>query len=71
MSMAMMGQKQVMEVDKMDFAAIPATEFALPPAIKALVADKKAREAEEKTKGGADAEPAKTTAPAGDSGAGE
>ena len=71
MSMAMMGQKQVMEVDTMDFAAIPATEFALPPAIKALVADKKAREAEEKAKGGGDAEPAKTTAPAGDSGAGE
>jgi hypothetical protein len=55
----------------MDFAPIPPTDFALPPAIKALVADKKAREAEEKTKGGADAEPAKTTAPAGDSGAGE
>ena len=49
MSMAMMGQKQVIEVDKMDFAAIPATEFAFPPAIKALVEDKKAREAEEKS----------------------
>ena len=66
MSMAMMGQKQVIEVDKMDFAEIPPATFALPPAIKALVADKKAREAEKKAGGDEDGTPAKD-----DSGDGE
>lgn len=69
MSMAMMGQKQVIEVDKMDFAAIPATAFAFPPAIKALVVDKKAREAEEKAKDGAAEAPAKPATPTSDPGA--
>ena len=68
MSMAMMGQKQVIEVDKMDFAAIPATAFAFPPAIKALVVDKKAREAEEKAKDGAAEAPATPTSDPGAAG---
>ena len=67
MSMAMMGQKQVIEVDKMDFAEIPPAEFALPPAIKALVADKKARAAESKTVTDSDSSSSSDSASSSDS----
>ncbi len=67
MSMAMMGQKQVIEFDTMDFAEIPPATFALPPAIKALVADKKAREAESKTATDSDTSSSSDSASSSDS----
>jgi hypothetical protein len=48
LSVSMMGQKQLIEFDSMNFDPITPETFDFPPAIKALIADKKAREAEAK-----------------------
>ncbi len=48
LKMSMMGQQQLIEFDSMSFDAITPETFDFPAAIKALIADKKAREAEAK-----------------------
>ncbi|MDA1026482.1 MAG: hypothetical protein O3A19_08650 [Planctomycetota bacterium] len=48
LSMSMIGQQRLVEFDSMNFDPITPETFDFPPAIKALIADKEAREAEAK-----------------------
>ena len=63
MSMSMMGQQQLIEFDSMSFDPITPETFDFPPAIKALIADQKAREAEAKESATDVAAPADPTSP--------